>query len=338
MRRPLIFLALFSFALSAHAQRLFDDRAAISTWLQENKVPALGVGIIRDGKLREVNVYGHLQKDVPAPHDALWNVASLAKPIVSMLTLRLVAEGKWQLDEPLAKYWVDPDVAADPRHAKLTTRHVLTHRTGFANWRSMEESKKLTFHFEPGAETRYSGEGFEYLRRTLEKKFGKSLAELSKTYIFNVVGMPDTQQAWTARTDESRFARWHDAEGQNVYTDHKTTRVNAADDLITTVEDYGRFGAWVLSGASLPPALFTEMATPQGSMGLGWEVLIGLPNGEYALVHTGRDRGVTALIALLPKSGQGLVMMTNSDSSMRVFEKVVVESLDLGREMMKKGK
>lgn len=48
-----------------------------------------------------------------------------------MLTLRLVSSGEWNLDEPLANYWVDPDVASDPRHKLLTTRHVLSHRTGF---------------------------------------------------------------------------------------------------------------------------------------------------------------------------------------------------------------
>jgi CubicO group peptidase (beta-lactamase class C family) len=48
-----------------------------------------------------------------------------------MLTLQLVAEGKWQLDEPLARDCVDPDIAADPRHLELTTRHVFSHTTGF---------------------------------------------------------------------------------------------------------------------------------------------------------------------------------------------------------------
>jgi CubicO group peptidase (beta-lactamase class C family) len=52
-----------------------------------------------------------------------------------MLTLQLVSIGQWQLDEPIYKYWTDPDVINDPRHLKLTTRHILTHQTGFDNWR-----------------------------------------------------------------------------------------------------------------------------------------------------------------------------------------------------------
>lgn len=317
-------------ALRAHGQ--MDARLAAA------KVPAVGIGIIRDGKLREVRVYGELQKGVPAPYDTIWNVASLTKPIVTMMTLRLVAEGKWQLDEPLAKYWIDPDLAADPRAKLLTTRHVLSHTTGFPNWRWNDASKKLSFHADPGTTYGYSGEGFEYLRHALEKKFGKPLAELSKAYISDPIGMRDTRHFWDARTDESRFARWHDAEGRNAYTDYKTTKTNAADNLLTTVEDYGRFGAWVVSGASLPPALFNDMVKPQPTLGLGWEVHSGFPNGEYALIHSGSDEGVKTVIILLPKSKQGLIVFTNGDNGFDVIGQVVIESLELGKEIMSRAK
>jgi CubicO group peptidase (beta-lactamase class C family) len=158
--------------------------------------------------------------------------------------------------------------------------------------------------------------------------------------VFDVVGMPDTQHAWDARTDESRYARWHDAEGKHVYPDHKTTRANAADDLLTTAEDYGRFGAWVMAGAGLPPALFEEMVKPQAqlrenhAMGLGWEVHSNFTGGEYALIHSGADRGVHAVIIILPKSKQGVVILTNGDAGPRVYERVITETLDLGREIM----
>jgi CubicO group peptidase (beta-lactamase class C family) len=307
-------------------------------------VPAVGIGVIRDGKLREVRVEGELLKGQPAPYDTIFNVASLTKPVVTMVTLRLVAEGKWDLDEPLAKYWVDPDVVNDPRHRLLTTRHVLAHQTGFKNWRWLDEGEKLQFHFEPGTQHQYSGEGFEYLRRALEKKFDVSLAALSQKYVFDVVGMPDTQHAWDARTDESRFAQWHDAKGEHAYPDHRTTRVNAADDLLTTVEDYGRFGVWVMNGAGLPAPLFTAITSPVApirenqAMSLGWELFSNLSGGEYALIHSGSDKGVKALIILLPKSKQGLVLMTNSDNGFALFEKIIIETLPLGKELMARAK
>ena len=344
MRILFLGLALLSASVTVHAQRFFDDEPRVAAWLKENKVPAVGIGILRDGKLRQVKVHGELRSGEPAPYDTIFNVASLTKPVVTLLTLRLVSQGKWDLDEPLAKYWVDPDVAADPRHKLLTTRHVLSHETGFRNWRFLEESKKLTFHSEPGTEFHYSGEGFEYLRAALEKKFGKPLAELSRSIVFEPLGMTDTRHAWDAKTDESRFARWHDKEGNNTYTDHRITTSNAADNLLTTVEDYGRFGVAVLSGAGLSGAVFQEMLKAQSMMrptvpfGLGWEIHNDLAGGEYALIHSGSDEGVNAVMILLPRSKQGLIVLTNSDVGYRVYEKVITENLEVGKELMGRAK
>ncbi len=100
---------------------------SIKEYLTEYNVPAAGVGIIEAGLLRQVKVYGELKKDSPAPYNAIFNVASLSKPISSLLVLILVSNGDWDLDEPLYHYWVDPDVKDDPTHKKLTTRHILNH-------------------------------------------------------------------------------------------------------------------------------------------------------------------------------------------------------------------
>lgn len=68
----------------------------------------------------------------------------------------------------------DPDIADNPYVKKLTTRIILSHQTGFPNWRGNNADGKLTFEFEPGTKYQYSGEGYEYLRKALEKKFKKS--------------------------------------------------------------------------------------------------------------------------------------------------------------------
>ena len=250
--------------LVTHAQ--FANEKAVEAWLKENHVPALGLGVIRDGELQQVSVFGELRKGVPAPHDAIFNVASLTKPIVSMLTLRLVSAGKWDLDEPLTHYWTDPDIAGDPRRDRLTTRHVLSHQTGFPNWRFMHESKKLVFEFEPGARVQYSGEGFEYLRKALEKKFDKSLAQLSREVLLTPLRMTDTQHAWNEHVDETRFARWHDANGEHAYRDDHITTVNAADNLLTTVEDYGRFAVSAMKFEGLSSAVVEQMLAPRAKI------------------------------------------------------------------------
>ncbi|MEJ2629224.1 MAG: serine hydrolase [bacterium] len=255
-----------------------------------------------------------------------------------MLTLKLVEAGQWNLDEPLFHYWADPDVAHDPRHKKLTTRHVLTHQTGFKNWRWLNPDNKLTFDFEPGTNYQYSGEGFEYLRNALERKFNKGLEALLDAIVFKSLGMKNTQY-WSDNLDTARFAFWHDANG-NKYRGSYNTPVGAADDLLTTVEDYCKFGIEVMNGAGLSETLFNDMITPHVKMkehyakGLGWEIILDLPHGEYAVEHGGSDQGVKSIAVFLPKSKRGLVILTNGDNGMFVYNNIIKESIDMGEKIL----
>jgi CubicO group peptidase (beta-lactamase class C family) len=313
----------------------------IQQLLSENHVPALGLGIIRDGALQQVQLFGRLQHDVPAPYNTIFNVASLTKPVVTLITLKMVSRGEWNLDEPLSKYWTDPDVSSDPRHEKLTTRHVLSQQTGFPNWRRLSKSKKLAFEFEPGTRYQYSGEGFEYLRRALEKKTGRSLEQLASSLIFAPLDMRDTRFVWDKNVDQSRFAVGHDNKG-NPYEIIKNQKANAADDLLTTVGDYGRFLVSVMNAEGLSKEVFNDMVRHQVKVkenkffGLGWEIYDNLGNGEYALGHGGADEGVRTQVFILPKSKQGLVIMTNGDAGDNLYEKLLEAYLqDLGKNIVK---
>jgi CubicO group peptidase (beta-lactamase class C family) len=307
------------------------DENQIQQLLKENKIPALGLGIIKGGTLKQVKVFGELKKGEPAPVNAVFNVASLTKPIVALLTLKFVSSGKWSLDEPLDKYWIDPDLKNDPRHKKLTTRLVLSHQTGFPNWRWLTKSKKLEFVIEPGTKYQYSGEGFEYLRKALEKKFKRPIEELANDLIFKPLQMRDTRFVWDAAGIESRFAVGHDAQG-NAYAINKTSKANAADDLLTTVEDYGTFLVSVMKGEGLSKDIFNEMVAHQVAtkenkyFGLGWEIY-DLGNGNYALSHGGSDEGAKTLVFLLPKSGDGLIIFTNSDNGTNIYLKLITDYL-----------
>ncbi len=319
----------------------------VPEWLKETNVPAAGIGIIEDGKLKYAKVFGVLRTGgpngptSPAPPNTIFQVASLTKPVVEILTLKLVSEGKWKLDEPLANYWIDPDVQNDPRHKKLTTRHVITHQSGFPNWRSMSESKKLEFIADPGTKVNYSGEGLEYLRRALEKKFDEPLELLAKKHLFQPYGMNDTRFFWDASMDESRFAVAHNKEGKP-YDIHKNTTANAADLLLTTVEDYGRFAVNVLAAKGLSRTVFDDMVRPQVPypsgknlfFGLGWMLMPELSNGEYALIHTGSDPGVSTVVVLFPKSRRGLIVFTNGDNGTQIWTRILAESFDVGKEML----
>jgi CubicO group peptidase (beta-lactamase class C family) len=305
----------------------FDNDKEIEKWLAENKVPVLGIGIIKEGKLQQIKTFGELKKDVIAPYNTLFNVASLTKPVTALVTLKLVSLGKWSLDEPVYRYWTDPDIANDPKHKLLTTRHILSHQTGFANWRRLNPDEKLRFEFTPGTKYQYSGEGFEYLRKALEAKFHKTLDQLAAELIFTPLQMTDTRYVWDKKTDSTRFAIGYDRKG-NAYETIKRKTANGADDLLTTLEDYGKFLVSVMQGDGLSKKVFDDMVSYQVEtkagkyFGLGFEIY-DFGNGEYALSHGGSDEGVQTIVFILPKTKQGLLIFTNVDDGYKIFEKVI---------------
>jgi CubicO group peptidase (beta-lactamase class C family) len=316
-----------------------DYEVRIQHWLSFARVPAVGIGIIEDGKLRKIMVYGDLKKDDPAPFNTIFQVASLTKPVTALVALKLVSSGEWKLDEPLSHYWVDPDVLNDPRHLLLTTRHVLSHQTGFDNWRWNNKSKKLAFNFDPGTKFRYSGEGYEYLRHALENKFNMSLEKLADSILFKPLNMTDTRFTWSDNIDLTRYAVPHDTSGTALEIP-KNPESSAADFLKTTIEDYCEFSIAVMNGTGLTKEVWREMFTPQvrvsknETFGLGWDIMNNLSNGEYAVFHTGSDAGTRTAVILLPKSRRGIVIFTNGDNGNKMIELVVLEYLDLGKEIL----
>lgn len=306
---------------------IFDNDSEIEKWLQQNNVPALGLGIINNGKLQQIKVFGELKKGVTAPYNTIWNVASLTKPVTAMVALKLASAGKLNLDEPLYKYWTDPDIAKDANTKLLTARIILSHQTGFPNWRFMNESGKLDFKFKPGTKYQYSGEGLEYLRKALEKKFNKTLPQLADELIFKPLKMTDTKFVWNDITDVSRLAIGYDNKG-NAYEPTKNKTANAADDLLTTVQDYGTFLCSVMNSDGLSKKVFDDMTSHQVEtkknkyFGLGFEIY-DLGNDNYALSHGGADQGVQTIVLLLPKTKQGLIIFTNVDDGYKIYEKIV---------------
>jgi CubicO group peptidase (beta-lactamase class C family) len=194
----------------------------------------------------------------------------------------------------------------------------------------------LDFLFIPGEKYSYSGEGFEYLKKALEHKFNKSLEELSDSILFTTLGMKSTKYYWGEEIDESRYAYKHDSEGK-VYEEGIQKYANAAYGLLTTVEDYSKFGIDVINQAGLSNNLFNEMVSTQTNIkenidqGLGWQIIRNLPDGEYGLLHEGGSNGVSTLVVLLPVSKRGIVIFTNGDKGDKVYLKVLETFIDVGQ-------
>ena len=156
--------------------------------LKEAGVPSISIARIENGKLAFTAAYGEQSAGVPATATTLYNVASLTKPVTAETILRMVSEGTLQLDESMARYYTDADIAADPRTALLTPRLALSHQTGLPNWRE----GALAFAHNPQTGFYYSGEGYQYVARFAAKKWKMPFESLANKYVLAKFGMSDT--------------------------------------------------------------------------------------------------------------------------------------------------
>lgn len=335
--RILLVAVILTSCSTKHSQTSKNE--SILNWMENEHAPTVGICIIENAKIKQVEMLGNIEYHSPAPPNTLFNIASLTKPLLSMTTLKLVDNGEWQLDEPLYHYWTDPDVANDSLNRKLTTRHVLSHQSGLPNWRGHEPNGKLSFAFEPGTQWKYSGEGFEYLRKALENKFNTPIERLVDSLLFTPLGLKDTRFYWDDTMDTTLYADRYDADGK-LYEKERWYSANASNLVLTTVEDYGKFGVAILNGKYLSHVMQSEMIQKQTllengvEVGLGWFMIKNLSNGGYALYHSGSNRGQNTKIFLLPKSKKGIIIFTNGQNGDKVCDKIISEYFESGKEIL----
>lgn len=120
--------------------------------------------------------------------------------------------------------------------------------------------------------------------------------------------MNDSQLIWNDKIDLSRYAVNYDKDG-NAYEPTKNKTASAADDLLTTVGDYGKFLCSVMNSEGLSQNVFNDMISHQVEtkknkyFGLGFEIY-DLGNDNYALSHGGADKGVQTLFFYFQKLGK----------------------------------
>ena len=141
--------------------------------------------------------------------------------------------------------------------------------------------------------------------------------------------------------DETRYAQNFNDQGERIEA-VKYFEANAAANLLTTIEDYGKFLEHVIDGAGLSEKLYQEMIKHQVKLrendffGLGWEILTDFSGDEFALIHTGKDPGVSTLAIWFPKSKNGYLVFLNGDNVDKIYEELVTNRLYLGNELWNK--
>lgn len=138
----------------------------------------------------------------PSGSTPVFQAASLAKPVVATLALKLALRGVLDLDRPLSEILPDGyphrqnlfslretpviDKVLREMLRKLTARALLSHTSGLPNW---SPDGPLRLGFEPGARWQYSGEGYVLLQHVLQTLTAKPLEEIASTEIFQPLGL-----------------------------------------------------------------------------------------------------------------------------------------------------
>jgi CubicO group peptidase (beta-lactamase class C family) len=151
-------------------------------------VPTLSLATIDGDKITTKSLgVARAGEPTPVTPDSVYAAASLTKAVFSYVFLGFVHDGTISLDKPVRDYLPLPN-PDDSRAAAITARRLLSHSSGWRNWRN-NASQPLTADFEPGSRWSYSGEGFFFLQRVLEQVTGKSIGLLMRERVFEPLGM-----------------------------------------------------------------------------------------------------------------------------------------------------
>lgn len=245
-------LALSICSASPDGTHPFDAEALDNKARQlmaQSDVQGLAVAVIEEGKVVHVTAYGqrNVEKALPLNTDTIMYGASFTKTAFAYMVLQLVDEGRLDLDASVAELLRRPlpsynegkndysDLADDPRWRDLTPRIILTHSTGFANFRWLEEDRKLRFHYPPGSRYGYSGEGFYILQLVLEQGLGLDVGQEMQERVFDRFDMTNTSMSW--RQDfANNLADGYGLDGSFEPHDERSN-VSAAGSMDTSISD-----------------------------------------------------------------------------------------------------
>ncbi|HOT98679.1 MAG TPA: serine hydrolase [bacterium] len=323
--------------------------------MQTLQVPGVSLALIERNRIRWSKTFGlaDATQKTPADSATLFEACSMSKPIFTSLALMLVDEGRLDLDRPLCKYKAEDFVSEDAYFAgKVTARMILAHTSGLPNWRKGGEEREgpLPIFFRPGTKFSYSGEGFYYLQRVVEKITGEPLADLAQRRLFARLVPGSASYIWT-ETLNPRIATGHDGFGGTLPRS-RYLHANAAYTLYTTPEAFARMMIALLGPGpdSGPPLLSARMREEMfrhqvraetrqvisrpgrhfgltAYRGLGWAIDATITGDIF--YHSGSNQtGFRCYAQYNPRDGSGLVIMTNGVNGDELWGRLIAKTGD----------
>jgi CubicO group peptidase (beta-lactamase class C family) len=315
-----------------------DLEKQLPSLMQETTVPGLSIVLIKNAKVSWHREFGFTDSASKKPVDqnTMFEAASMSKPVFAYAVMKLCEKGVMNLDTPLTKYTPERLIEGDPRLDLITARHILSHTSGFQNWRSDKEP--LAIHFTPGEKYLYSGEGYSYLESVVTHLTGQPFEAFIRANILVPFGMNSSCYVWDTRA-EKHMAHPHDKQGKpsdnKKSTSADVARYGSAGALLTTPSDYAKFLIEVIDpkpadALRLTRSSLKEMLRPQVMVvktdeysiwwGLGWRIA-RTKNGDL-FGHGGENAGFQSISQVSAEQKSGFVIMTDGDNGAKLFEKL----------------
>ena len=310
-------------------------RAQIRRVMDSTKTPSIAVAVARNGRIiwEEGFGFADVERRTPATPTTLYSMASISKPITATGVMKLVEQGKIDLDRPANDYLGSAKISGIAGQASdATVRRVMSHTAGLPlHYRffyagssvtrpSMDEAitRYAVTVYPPGATYNYSNLGYGVLEEIIAKVSGRSYEDFMRDEVFKPLGMTTTTIGTGAGLANSAVR--YTAQGKPIAFydfDHR-----AASAVYTSAHELVRFGMFhlanhlkdqkpVLKDSTL--AAMHRLATPgdtTSGYGLGW--LISNEQGKRVVSHTGGMPGVATTLKLYPQHNVAIVALANT--------------------------
>lgn len=317
-------------AMETLVDQLFQD-------LREGKKPGAAVLVARDGKVLYEGGFGYadVEGSVTVTPETKFRIGSISKQFTAAAILKLVENGKMNLQDPLIKYI--PDF---PGGKDVTIRHLLTHTSGIHSYTGdplfiervtkpikwedlLEEIKQYDYDFEPGANWAYNNSGYMILGYLVEKISGMTFQAFLKKEFFSPLGMKNTGVYVNGKKYKNE-ALGYEAGGEVVQRsiDWDMSWAGGAGNLYSTVKDLYLWNEGIFNGKVLKEETLREAHTPAtlddgtmpnalGGSGYGFGWAIGEYRGASEISHSGGLHGFITNLSRLPGENLTVAVLTN---------------------------
>lgn len=327
---------------SAAAQPALDLAGALRTAQAATRVPAMGVLVIRNGRIAGSAVRGVRRSDSLAPVQLgdSWIIGSTGKVQTAAMIARLVDRGVLRWNVPLSEMLPDLAAAMRPEYRGVTLIQLVSHHAGlpeniadmaffesfFGDTRTLS-AQRLAYIaralneapvYPAGTDYGYSNTGFLIAAAVAERATGLSYEQLMQREVFGPLRMASAGFGATAADQPSGHN-----DGKPVPPTNPDMFAPAGN-LHMSLSDWASFCVDQLEGARghgrlLSPASYRVMqsAQPGGSGGADWGIQPTIAGRRGpVLIHGGSDGTWFAYVVLFPRTGNGVLVIDNASAEM----------------------